>query len=477
MVVSVGSMSRRALLRGGAALTLAAAAPRVLRAAPGTDLRLVARPARVPLVGAPHPETDVWTYNGTVPGPEIRVRQGDRLRVVVENRLGESTTVHWHGVRVPNAMDGVPELTQKPIAADGGTFVYEFDLPDAGTYWYHPHQRSFEQVGRGLSGALIVEERNPIAVDRDVVWVLDDWRLKPDASISGDFGNMFDISHNGRVGNTVSVNGRVPTSFQVRAGERIRLRLINVANARIFGLEFRGHTPQIIALDGQPVEPHAPEGSRVVLGPAMRADLVLDMRGAPGATTEVIDSFYPRLAYKLLDLAYTSEPPIRNRPPDTPIALPANTMPEPDLTRAQRHDITFTGGMMGGMMGAMMGGRHMDMRGMMRHGMAWAINGVAAENGHIHDPMLTLSKGRPYILALRNETAWHHPMHLHGHAFRVVARNGRPTPRREWQDTVLIGPRESADIAFVADNPGDWMFHCHILEHQAGGMMGSIRVS
>jgi FtsP/CotA-like multicopper oxidase with cupredoxin domain len=477
MAVSLRSpISRRALLRGGAGLAFTSAAPALLRATPGQDVRLVARPARVPLVGAPHPETDVWTYNGTVPGPEIRLRQGDRLRVVVENRLGESTTVHWHGVRVPNAMDGVPELTQPPIEPHGGTFVYEFDLPDAGTYWYHPHQRGFEQVGRGLSGALIVEERAPLAVDRDVVWVLDDWRLKPDGSISDDFGSMFDVSHNGRVGNTVSVNGRVPTTFSVRAGERIRLRLINAANARIFGLEFLGHSPQVIALDGQPVEPHAPEGGRVVLGPAMRADIVMDMSGAPGATTEVIDTFYSRLAYKLLDIAYATQAPIRMGAPDTSIALPPNTMPEPDIKRAQRHDMTFTGGMMGGMAGAMMGGRNMSMRGMMQHGMAWAINGVAA-NEHMHAPLLTLERGRSYILALRNETAWHHPMHLHGHAFRVIARNGRPTVRREWQDTVLIGPRESADIAFVADNPGNWMFHCHILEHQAGGMMGTIRVS
>ena len=121
----------------------------------------------------------------------MRVRQGERLRITVENRLAEETTVHWHGLRVPNAMDGVPHLTQPPIAP-GASFVYEFDVPDAGTYWYHPHQRSFEQVGRGLYGPLIVEEREPIEVDRDVTWVLDDWRLLPDAQISDDFGNMMD---------------------------------------------------------------------------------------------------------------------------------------------------------------------------------------------------------------------------------------------------------------------------------------------
>ena len=221
--------------------------------------QLVARPGRTLLVGAEYPETAIWAYNGQVPGPEVRVRQGEQLRITVENQLAEETTVHWHGVRVPNAMDGVPHLTQQPIAP-GEIFVYEFDVPDAGTYWYHPHQRSFEQVGRGLYGPLIVEEREPIQVDRDVTWVLDDWRLLPDAQISDDFGNFMDSSHNGRVGNTITVNGRILESFAVRAGERVRLRLINAANARIFGLEFEGHLPQVIALDGQPVEPHEPDG-------------------------------------------------------------------------------------------------------------------------------------------------------------------------------------------------------------------------
>ena len=161
------------------------------------------------LVPEPHPETDIWSYNDSAPGPEIRVRQGDRLRVTVENGLDEATTIHWHGIRLPNAMDGVPYITQPPIEP-GGSFVYEYTLPDAGTYWYHPHQRSYEQSGRGMHGALIVEERNPVRVDRDVVWVLGDWRLNRDASIRGGFGRFMDVSHNGRVGNTVTINGRDP---------------------------------------------------------------------------------------------------------------------------------------------------------------------------------------------------------------------------------------------------------------------------
>ncbi|MBI1986217.1 MAG: multicopper oxidase family protein [Rhodospirillales bacterium] len=474
MTKNAWAVSRRTFLASSGMATIAMALPAWANIPPTTrEYRLVAKPGETRLVGDSHPPTAVWSYDGTVPGPEIRVRQGERLRVAVENRLAEETTVHWHGVRVPNAMDGVPHLTQKPIAP-GETFVYEFDLPDAGTYWYHPHQRSFEQVGRGLYGPLIVEERNPPSVDRDVTWVLDDWRLLPTAQISGDFGNMHDISHNGRVGNTVTVNGRLPDTFAVRAGERIRLRLINAANARIFGLEFKDHRPTVVSYDGQPVEPHEVAGP-VVIGPAMRIDLVIDLVGNPGRRFRVTDTFYRSLEYRLLDLAYEGEPVRRG--PAGPIArLDDNTMPEPNLADAERHEIAFGGGMMGSMRMAMMGGRQVDMREMMQSGMAWTINGVTA-TGHIHEPMLRLTRGRSYVLALANDTAWHHPVHLHGHSFRVVSRDGKPTRHREWQDTVLMAPKERAEIAFVADNPGDWMIHCHILEHQAGGMMGVVRVS
>src|SRR5216684_1412356 len=460
-------IDRRSLLASSASLLAAAAFPRGSRgstAAPAREFTLVAAPGRLSLVGPPYPDTDVWCYNASVPGPEIRVRQGDRLRILVENKLSQATTVHWHGLRVPNAMDGVPHLTQKPIAS-GEKFVYEFEVPDAGTYWYHPHHHSSEQVGRGLSGALIVEEIDPLPVDRDVVWVLGDWRLARDASIVDDFGNRMEATMAGRIGNTVTINGRVPESIRVRSGERLRLRLINAAPARIFGLEFAGHRPLIIALDGQPIEPHTPPDGRVVLGPAMRVDLLIDMTGAPRSTATITDSFYRNRAYRLVDIAYSNETPVRDHALDAPRALPANTMPEPDVDRAERHEVLLGGGMMGGMGGMMSGGM-----GGMESRAIWAINGVGA-SGHAMAPMVTLARGKTCVLAIRNETAWFHPMHLHGHSFRVIARNGKPTRYREWRDTVLVPPRETADMAFVADNPGDWMFHCHVLEHQDGGMM------
>ena len=484
------ALSRRTLLKACAAGAASLGLPGLTlsaRAAGVRDFFLRAAPGRTQFAPAPHGETPAWCYNGTVPGPEIRVRQGERLRITVENGLAEETTVHWHGLRVPNAMDGVPHLNQPPIAP-GKSFFYEFDAVDAGTFWYHPHQRSFEQVGRGLYGPLIVEEPAPPQVDRELFWVLDDWRLTRSAEISDDFGNGHDMSHNGRIGNTVTINGRVPDALPVRSGERIRLRLINAANARIFGLDFQGHAPTVIALDGQPVTPHAPAGGLVVLGPAMRADIMLDMTGKPNSRVTVSDRFYRGLEYRLIDLVYDQRP-VRDTVPDWPIALPANPLPEPDLAEARRHEVIFNGGMMGAMVMAKMGGSMGEggrtgmasgmMRGMMgmMHGQGiWFVNGKAAE-GHVLDPMLTLDLDRSHVIAMTNATAWHHPIHLHGHSFRVISRNDAPTPHREWQDTVLMAPREKVEVAFVADNPGDWMFHCHILEHQAGGMMGVIRVT
>ena len=148
-------------------------------------------------------------------------------------------------------------------------------------------------------------------------------------------------------------------------------------------------------------------------------------------------------------------------------------MPEPDVAKAQRHDVTLTGGMMSGTGMGMGGG------GMMGSGAMWAINGVAVTMDDMQHmkPVLTLTRGKSYILAIDNKTAWYHPIHLHGHSFRVITRNGRRTKYQEWRDTVLMPPRQRAEIAFVADNPGDWMFHCHILDHQEGGMMSVIRVA
>ena len=308
--------------------------------------------------------------------------------------------------------------------------------------------------------------------ERDyLTWMLDDWRMTREGQIAGDFGSRHDAMHGGRIGNSVTINGQMPERISVRSGERIRLRLINAANARIFGLNFGGLAPVVVALDGQPVSPHVPDDDIVVVGPAMRVDLVIDMTGKPGDALTVTDAFYEGLEYRLVDLAYGPDR-LRDSVPDWSMALPPNPLAEPDMQAATRHQIVFNGGMMGQMM---MGGGMGSMMEQMREGNMWFINGKAA-TGHMMDPLLLLQQGTSHVLQMDNRTAWHHPMHLHGHSFRVIARNGQPTRHREWQDTVLLAPEERVEIAFVADNPGDWMFHCHILEHQAAGMMGIIRV-
>ena len=468
------SINRRQCLAAATATLLLPAGCATRGAGSRREFSLAAVPAVLALRGGAQPGVAAWTYGGSTPGPQLRVRQGDRLRVQVHNRLPQPTTVHWHGLRVPNAMDGVPHLTQAPIEP-GGRFTYEFDVPDAGTYWYHSHLHSAEQLDRGLHGMVVVEERDPPAVDRDLAWVLDDWRLTRAGQVSETFGNAHDMAHAGRIGNVITVNGALPADLVLRAGERVRLRLLNAANARIFSLEFTGHRPVVIAIDGQPVEPHAPAGGQVTLAPGMRMDLLLDATGRPGERHVVHDNFYPRAAYELLHLHY-SQAALRGQALPAPAALARNTLPEPDVAGATTHEITFEGGMMGSLHQALLDGRPMDMRALLGRGKAWAVNGRVAD-GHAMQPALTLARGRSYVLALRNRTRWHHPIHLHGHSFRVIRRDGRPTAHREWQDTVLMAPEERVDIAFVADNPGDWMFHCHILEHQEGGMMSVVRVA
>ena len=450
-------MDRRAFLLATGAI---AAAP-LTGLGQGKKLRLQA--ARQNLVGAAHPSTEVWTYNGSVPGPELRFRQGARLKLEVENALDTETTVHWHGIRLPNAMDGVPHVTQPPIAGNGGKFTYEFDLPDAGTYWYHPHLGDGEQLGRGLYGALVVEEADPPAVNRDLVWVLSDWRLDREARIRPDFGNAVDASHAGRIGNTVTVNGAIRDTFSVRAGERLRLRLINASNARIYGLNFEGHQPWVIALDGQPVAPHWFE--RVVLGPGMRADVILDCAAAPGSVHRIVDDFYRARAYELLKLEYQKDEPVRTAFEPAP-RLAANPVKVPGAT-AERHRIVLGGGMMG----AMPSQRE-------HRGVFWTVNGKPLRHEHHgHVPLLSLKRGQSYVVEFVNESSWHHPMHLHGHVFRVLSKNGKEVLPTQYADTVLLDPDSRAEIALVADNPGNWMLHCHVLEHQASGMSAFVRVS
>ena len=473
------SISRRRFLATSASIGLVGSLdPHPASAAVAREFRLRATSGKAQLGAADPHQTTIWAYDGLLPSPVLRAKQGEPFRAVIENGLEQNTTVHWHGIRVPNAMDGVPGLTQQPIKP-GQSFTYEFTPPDAGTFWYHPHANSLEQIGRGLAGLLIIEEREALAIDRDLAWLVQDWRLTEQREISTHFGGMMDAAMAGHVGNVITINGAPSADLKVRAGERIRLRLANAALARMMALRFEGHRPVVIAIDGQPCEPHEPEDNRLLLGPAMRIDIVLDMVGEPGRHFAVIDDFYDGLSYTLTNLIYDTAPALRDLASASPLVLPRNPLPEPDLAKAVRHDIILQGGMMGGGklsgVGGMMG---MAMPGM-TGGPVWAINGTSMTGDGMADmvPLFTLARGQSCHLTMRNETAWWHTMHIHGFTMQVLTRNGQAAAHRQWQDTVLMAPKDVVEFAFVADNPGDWMLHCHVTDHQMAGLMTVFRVT
>jgi FtsP/CotA-like multicopper oxidase with cupredoxin domain len=467
-------ISRRRLLQAGVGLGIGSTLPLGgLLAAPIRDYTLDISQGEIQLAEKPFPKTAVWACNDKVPGPLLRCRQGETMRVVVKNNLVQPTTVHWHGLRIANAMDGVPLLTQQPIMP-GQSFTYEFTPPDAGTYWYHSHVNTAEQVGRGIYGALIVDEPEPPQVDRDVLWVLDDWRLDNGAQIVDDFDNQRDFSRAGRLGNTITVNSRISEDFTVKSNERIRLRLLNAATARIFALQFRDLDPWIIAHDGQPVEPARPRGGVVQLGPAQRIDMIIDMTGAPGSRSPIIDTYYPQAPFRLRDIVYGDQAQ-RLAPLDERMQLPPNPVELPNMAKAKSYDVVLDGGDLGDLNRAEMRGQVAGMAQLVMMGKMWAINGVV---GYRMDmpPQFTFKRGETAVLVFRNHSAWPHPMHLHGHHFEVVSHSGDPDRVGTRLDTILLGPGDEARVAFVADNPGDWMFHCHILGHAEAGMSAVIKV-
>ncbi len=436
-----------------------------LPAMAGPSRRLVARPALAQLAPPEYPKTGVWGFDGLVPGRELRLRQGEQLDVSFENALPQNSSIHWHGLRIENAMDGVPGMTQDPVPP-GGTFAYRFVAPDAGTFWYHPHVNSVEQVSRGLAGVLIVDEREAPDVDQDITLVFDDWRMNEDASIAEPFDNRHDRSHAGRIGNHVTINGTSIPEYEVRSGERLRLRLVNTATARVFELLYRGLEGAVVAYDGMPLaEPVREE--RLVLAPGQRMDVIFDVTAEAGDAA-VIGFVERGDAYVAVDFPVADGAAVAARG-EIP-ALPRNREAPLKLDGARPVPLAMAGGAMRGMDPAVWNGERMELRELAAQGQFWAFNGVV---GLSDEPFLTASLGETVRIPITNDTAFPHAMHLHGHHFRDVRPDGSLGP---WRDTILVAPDETREIAFVADNPGEWAFHCHMLSHSSAGMMSRIKV-
>ncbi|MEM9632962.1 MAG: multicopper oxidase family protein [Pseudomonadota bacterium] len=455
-------MDRRSFLKTTAITCAGTLLPRLsLARADDGSFELEARKGKARLYGKDGAVSDLWLYNGQLPGPEIRVRRGERVQVRFTNNLEEPTTIHWHGIRIENAMDGVTGLTQ-PAVQPGESFDYDFVAPDAGTFWYHAHNMSWNQVPRGLSGPLIIEDDEPLFADgTDITMVLNDWRLDENGALeTASFGARMDFSHAGRLGNWLTVNGQSLPDIPLKKGHWHRLRLINTSASRIIDLAPARFGAQLIALDGQTFsEPREIEGT-AQLSPAQRMDLILrpEQTGTVPFETMTGNPF----TFANFKVTETEEAAL-------PLVVPlANALPEPDLASARSLPLVMEGGAMGGMQSLMKDGKELGMRQMMEAGLFWAFNGIA---GMEEKPMFSARRGETIILESRNDTAFAHAMHIHGHHFRVLERNSEKLEHPDWRDTFTTAPRETVKIAFVADNPGKWLIHCHMLGHAASGMM------
>ena len=392
----------------------------------------------------------VWSYNSQVPGPELRVKLGDTVKINFTNNLIQETTIHFHGIRVPNAMDGVPGVTQESIKP-GESFVYEFAPKDAGTFWYHPHVRSSEQVERGLYGAIIVEDQNEPIYDQDKVIILDDWRLDQFGQIDPYFNTGHDLSHDGRWGDTITVNGKSNFKLSVKSGQRLRLRFINTSNARVYQLDFGDLSAKGFAVDGMKAK-ETFEADGFLLAPGNRIDVDIAIPMVSRNKPYQIKDNFTQQSIKLMEIEVEESLSEYNNF-ETPIA---KHFPE-WKNEVQKIDEEYV----------------IDARRGGGYGIEWTINGKAYPD---YDPV-KLKKGTFNKIRITNDSFRIHPMHIHGQFFKVLSKNGYLIDEPFWRDTVLIEPKESIDIGLVPLDKGEWVSHCHTLEHAEAGMMTVVSVN
>lgn len=466
-------VSRRGFMAG---LAGAAMLPRVLggsrawAAAPSAPLVLNAAETTLTLPGCQRPTT-LWTYGDAWPA-EIRLKRGEMAHLLLRNQLKDHTAIHWHGLRVPHAMDGVPYVTQDPVK-HGEEFMYSFAPPDPGTFFFHPHCNTVEALGRGLAGALIVEDpREDGLFDLDRTLVVKDWRVAGDGSYLS-FMTDRGAARAGTFGTRRSVNGATAPVITAPPGARVRLRLLNVDTSRIMTLGAAGAPVSIVATDGNACPPFTLDGWR--LGPAMRADLALVMPVRPGSRVEIRDT-WGQEPFPLAVLVAEGSPRTADR---RALALPKAELPRPDLKTAEFFTLSLQAGVSDPALDSWLKENRFGDDALCRaERLFWAINNKAwpaMDMDKRPPPLAELTPGRSYVAEIANHTQHPHPIHLHGHTFQVLSSSRGPV-RAHWADTVLVAPDERVRIAFVAGQPGDWMLHCHIIEHQETGMMGYIRV-
>jgi FtsP/CotA-like multicopper oxidase with cupredoxin domain len=415
-----------------------------------------------------------WTFNGAVPGPEIRVREGEMIRVILKNYLPEGTTIHWHGVPVPNAMDGVPGVTQKPVMP-GETFIYEFEAHPAGSYIYHSHFHY--QLDQGLYGPLIIEpSSDPGAYDQEYTVMLEDWVMKDGGGaaptrrrppMGGMMGGMMGRGRGWGTGrfplyepvyDGYAVNGRIfpeTRPIVVRKGERIKLRILNPSSSTIYDLSLAGHAFRVTHLDGNPVKPVETDVLRVGMGERYDVEFLASNPGnwllaandsGWGESMLRVPVQYKGVARKDF-VAPVFHAGLRLAGyGDFQALRPAQETPG----SGQRYYLQILSGGM--------------------HSPFWTINGAVYPNSE----RLVVKRGDRVRLRYGNRSMMPHPMHLHGHFFKVV---NPYLPWEKWilKDTVIVNPMEQVEIEFSANNPGNWFHHCHNLYHMEAGMANVVR--
>lgn len=457
-----------------------------------------------------------WTYDGTVPGTEIRVTEGDFVRVNVTNTLEVPITIHWHGYPVKSAMDGIPGYTQDAILP-GQTFTYEFKADHVGTYWYHSHQESSKQVDMGLYGALIVEPKEEEQIDQDFTLILDEWMENSDAEMSMsmssndteassmagmegmDSKNSTDNKDNtdsmsGMEGmgeasdstvateetgstdlelqeeqmmkelyNIYTVNGKSGDLIQplnVSEGDIVKLRFIN-AGYRTHGIHIPGQIIRVASTDGQAIQGAGELQDEIIeIAPGERYDVVF--------TVNTQDDFYIDFHD---DNLYNDQMKIPVRviggsgtviQEDKDINLPVfdllsyGAYSTGKFSLGQSYDVE----------------QYIELNTDTKDGtLKYTINGETFDELQ----PITVTTGNLVKITYENKSQVDHPMHLHGHFFQVLSKNDEVyTGAPIMKDTLLIKPGEKYVIAFKADNPGNWVYHCHELHHAAGGMMQKI---
>jgi bilirubin oxidase len=402
--------------------------------------------------------SEVFAYNGTVPGPTLDVREGDHVIVHFRNNLPEPTTIHWHGIHLPFESDGSPF---QPIAP-GKTHDYEFTVRagTAGTYWYHPHpdRRTGFAIGKGLFGAIIVHAADdPLPTMPEKLIILSDNRFLQDGSIG--FSEAASLTggvdeENGREGPVLFVNGQVMPTISIRSGEVQRWRLVNASAGRIYRIALSGQTFLHVGSDGGLFEKPV-QMKEILLTTGERVELLVRGTGAPGTRIILQDLPYDRYAPQTRPADWQTTRDLltletANEVVANPITIPAT------LRKIIPLDISKS----------------------------TAVRTIVFGQGIINGKTMDMSRvdvsthvGATEIWEIENIVGMDHPFHLHGFQFQVLDRDGVPDPYRAWKDMLNIPKHSTARIIVRYDDyPGKWMFHCHILDHEDHGMMGVLEV-